>query len=65
MEKSDEAARFQAALAMADLGVELMRQTLHRRHPGDSEEEIEARLRRWRTGRPMDAVGGPGPPSGP
>jgi len=57
VERTAEASRFQAALSMADLGVRLMRQTLRRRDPDASDAEIDARLGRWLTGRPLDAVG--------
>lgn len=57
MAETPEAARFRAALAMADLGVQLMRQTLRRRHPDVSEAEVDARLRRWLVERPPDAPG--------
>jgi ribose 1,5-bisphosphokinase PhnN len=40
-------ARFRALLDLYDLSATLMRQNLRRRHPDASEEEIEARLRRW------------------
>jgi hypothetical protein len=52
-----EAARFQAALAMAETGVRLMRQRLRRDDPDVSELEIDAMLRGWLTGRSMDAPG--------
>ncbi|HET7486585.1 MAG TPA: hypothetical protein VFJ85_01555 [Acidimicrobiales bacterium] len=59
MAETAEARRFRTALAMADLGVALMRQNLRRRHPGASEVEIDARLRRWLADRPPDAPGRP------
>ncbi len=39
--------RLRVAMEMHDLGVELMRQNLRRRHPGTSEEWIRAELSRW------------------
>ncbi|MEO7442783.1 MAG: hypothetical protein ABIW46_04545 [Acidimicrobiales bacterium] len=51
------ASRFRTALAMADMGVRLMRQNLRRRDPSASETEIDVRLRRWLHDRPMDAPG--------
>jgi hypothetical protein len=52
-----EVSRFEAALAMAELGVRLMRQSLRRRDPDASEAEIDAQLRRWLRSRPPDAEG--------
>jgi Rv0078B-related antitoxin len=45
-------------------GIAMMRQNLVRRHPGESDAEIDARLRAWLRRRPGaehgDAVGRPG-----
>ena len=49
---SEEARRLQAALAMFDDGVELMRQNLRRRHPAEGPEAIERRLAAWLRHRP-------------
>lgn len=57
MDRSDEAARFQTALALANLGVRLKRQTLRRRAPDISDEEVDAELRRWLAARPLDSTG--------
>jgi len=57
VERSAEAARFQTALALAETGVRLMRQSLRRRHPAASDAEVDAMLRHWLTSRPMDAPG--------
>lgn len=50
---------------MAELGIGLMRQNLRRRDPRASDTEIDAALRRWLTGRPMDADAPEGPSSSP
>lgn len=56
-------ARFRLALDLHEAGVALMRQNLRRRHPGESEQEIDARLAAWLMHRPGaehgDAVGRP------
>lgn len=46
------AARFQLALDLHEAGVLLMRQNLRRRHPSDSEKEIDARVEAWLLHRP-------------
>ena len=56
MEKTPEATRFQAALAMAETGVRLMRQNLRRRFPDASEAEIDKKLRDWLVSRPLDSA---------
>jgi hypothetical protein len=63
VDTSAEAARFRAALTMADLGVRLMHQNLRRRDPDASAADIEDRLRHWLTSRPPDADGRPRPVS--
>ena len=49
MDRSNSAAasRLRAALELHDDGVEIMRHSLRRRHPSETEAEIEDRLRRW------------------
>lgn len=42
---------------MADEGIELMRQNLRRRHPSETDEEIDERLDAWLIDRPLDAPG--------
>ncbi|MEX1364386.1 MAG: hypothetical protein AB1Z98_14765 [Nannocystaceae bacterium] len=37
---------------LADLAVRVMRQNLRRRHPDESDQEIEERLRAWVRARP-------------
>ncbi len=39
--------RFRLVAEMQEAGIEIMRQNLKRRHPGESEDEIERRLRDW------------------
>ena len=41
------AERLRQALDAMQTGIELKRATLRRRHPEESEAEIEARLREW------------------
>ena len=53
----DAAARLQAALDLFETGVDLMRQNLRRRHPGESDEEIDRRLRDWLADRPGATYG--------
>jgi hypothetical protein len=43
----DPAERMREALAMYDEGIVLQRQTLRRRHPDLSPEELDSRLSRW------------------
>lgn len=57
MAASTPAERFQAALELHETGIELMRQNLRRRHPDESAEAIEARMRAWLGDRPPDAPG--------
>ncbi len=56
--------RLRIALEMADLGIAMMRENLRRRHPGESDDEIERRLVEWLHTRPGaefgDAEGIPG-----
>jgi hypothetical protein len=57
------ALRFRLALQLHDDGVRLMRQNLRRRHPAESDDEIERRLGGWLAERPGapsgDATGKP------
>jgi hypothetical protein len=59
------AAALRVAFDLADAGTDMMRLSLQRRHPGASEEEIEATLRDWLHDRPGaehgDAWGRPVP----
>lgn len=54
---SPEARRFAQALRMADEGIELMRQNLRRRHPDETDRQIDERLDAWLVDRPPDAPG--------
>jgi hypothetical protein len=58
--------RARITFELADLGVELMRQNLRRRFPGEGEEAIERRLIEWLRTRPGaehgDAWGRPSRP---
>jgi hypothetical protein len=48
-------ARAQATFDLYRTAKVIMRQNLRRRHPGETEEEIEARLRAWlRKDPPLD-----------
>ena len=58
-----EARKFVETVRMADEGIELMRQNLRRRHPDESEAEIDERLEAWLLERPMDAPGRVSPPT--
>ena len=49
--------RFRTAIALAETGIDLMRQNLRRRHPDATPDEIEAMLRAWRSHRLPDAPG--------
>ena len=62
MAASTPAERFQAALDLHETGVDLMRQNLRRRHPGESAEDIQARLLAWLGDRPPDTPGRLRPP---
>jgi hypothetical protein len=42
-----DAQRLRTAFALFETGCDLMRQNLRRRHPGDSEAQIQARLEEW------------------
>jgi hypothetical protein len=62
MDTSDEklaiaAAKLRLALSLHDDGVSLMRQNFIRRHPDESEAQIDVRFRSWLRDRPMDAPG--------
>jgi hypothetical protein len=46
------AQRLRVALALHDDGIDMMRQNLRRRHPNESDAEIDARLRAWLRHRP-------------
>jgi hypothetical protein len=63
-DRDDAAARLEMALEMHEDGVMIMRENLVRRHPGESADEIEARLAAWLAERPGaevgDGVGVPG-----
>lgn len=48
----EAARRFQIALDLHETGVEIMRQNLRRRHPSESDEEIQRRLAAWLADRP-------------
>jgi hypothetical protein len=49
--------RIEAALEMWEDGVQIMRESLRRRSPHASEQEIEASLEAWLADRPCDADG--------
>jgi hypothetical protein len=51
--------KLRVALALHEDGIALMRENLRRRHPGESDGEITARLRLWLRDRPADAPGRP------
>jgi hypothetical protein len=57
------AQRLRIALDLHDLGVQMMRQNLHRRYPALNDGEIEAKLLEWLRTRPGaehgDGVGNP------
>lgn len=57
--------RLRVALDLFDVGVEVMRQNLRRRHPGEDAEAIKRRLSAWLAERPGaehgDCVGRPRP----
>ncbi len=59
------AERLRLALEMFDLGLDIMRQNLRRKHPEDTQAEIQEKLRAWLQDRPGaefgDAVGNPRP----
>lgn len=59
------AAALRVAFDLADAGTDMMRVSLQRRHPGASEEEVEAMLRNWLHCRPGaehgDSWGRPAP----
>lgn len=63
-EKKKAAERLRIAFDLHEAGVRMMRQTLRRRHPDASEEEVQRRLIAWLHERPGaehgDAVGRPG-----
>lgn len=58
------ARRLKVTFDLQRFGISMMRQNLLRRHPGETEAEIDARLRAWLHHRPGaesgDAVGRPG-----
>ena len=49
---STAADAFRTTLDLFETGLELMRQTLRRRYPDASDEEVEDRLGRWLRERP-------------
>jgi len=51
------AARFQATVELAEVGVEMMRLNLRRRFPDASDDEIEDRLLSWRRSGPAHMPG--------
>jgi hypothetical protein len=51
------AGRLRLALALHDDGVRLMRQNFRRRHPDETDDEIDERVRAWLLDRPPDAPG--------
>ncbi len=56
--------RILLAAEMADAGVTMMRESLKRRFPDESEEQITARLHQWLLTRPGAEFGdGPGVPT--
>lgn len=56
-DSSPVAARLLAALDLHEVGVDLMRQNLRRRHPRSSDEDIDARLKAWLLTRPGAEAG--------
>ena len=57
MPDSPASDRFAETLRLSEDGVALMRQNLRRRHPDESDDQIEERLEAWLRDRPMDAPG--------
>lgn len=56
--------KMRAALELHEVGVEVMRQNLRRRHPAASEEKIDDLLAEWLRTRPGAEYGdAPGRPS--
>jgi len=59
------AAQLRLGLQMADAGIRMMRLSLRRKHPGEPDDAIEARLAAWLQDRPGaefgDAWGRPAP----
>lgn len=53
--------KLRVTFALHEDGVAMMRQNLRRRHPGESDEEIDERLRVWLRDRAPDAPGRPVP----
>lgn len=54
--------RFATTVELHRVGVEMMRQNLRRRHPDESDEQIEERLGAWLRTRPgAEAGDGPQP----
>jgi hypothetical protein len=51
------AERFRTALALYDLGEQMLRQKLRRQHPDASEEEVEAGIAEWLHRRPGAELG--------
>jgi hypothetical protein len=51
--------RLRQALDMIGTGMDIMRQNLTRKFPGESAAAIERRLRTWQRQRPGDAEGRP------
>lgn len=49
--------RLRVTLALQKAGIDMMRQTLRRRHPEASDGDIDDLLRRWLTERPNDSPG--------
>ena len=52
-EEENSAARLRLALEMMAAGLEMQRLNLQRSHPGETPEEISARLSRWMENQPV------------
>ncbi|MCH9687594.1 MAG: hypothetical protein K0V04_39555 [Deltaproteobacteria bacterium] len=63
MDSPEPIDKMRTALQLADLALRVMRQNLRRRHPDESPDEIESRLRTWVQTRPGadhgDCIGRP------
>ncbi len=57
VEKADAAAKVRIALALADAGIRMKRQSIVRSHPRASAAEIEAKMAAWFLERPPDGFG--------
>lgn len=49
--------RLQIALDLADSGIQMYRHKLRRSYPGESDDQIDDRLKEWLLDRPPDSPG--------